>query len=204
VQMALRQLGRPGADLANVAADLRRVDAQTTRMSLLLGTLSDVTRLTLGQLVPRLVDADLGMIIRDYLDRIGRETADRVQVETTSGVTLTGLWDPELLQRVIANILSNALKFSQPHQPVQVSFAADSESVTLSVTDHGIGLSTNELPCLFSRYGRAGGALAAGVEGSGLGLFLSKGIVEAHGGQIWAESSGVGLGMTVTIVLPRL
>ena len=204
VQLAIRQLGQPQADLNKVTAVLRRVDDQTNRMSLLLGTLSDASRLTLGRLEPRLVDADLGAIMREHLERLEPEAADRVHVETSAEGDLRGMWDPDLLDRVVANLVSNALKFSTPDQPIHACFASNPESVTLSVIDHGIGISEDELTHLFSRYGRARGAMAAGVQGHGLGLFLSKGIVEAHGGHIWAESPGAGAGTSMVMVLPKL
>jgi signal transduction histidine kinase len=118
-------------------------------------------------------------------------------------VDLRGHWDPDLLERVIANLLSNALKFSPPDRPVAVRLTSNAESVEFSVMDHGIGIAEEELPHLFSRYGRASGAVESGIEGHGLGLFLSKGIVDAHGGRIWAESPGTGGGTAVLIVLPR-
>ena len=76
------------------------------------------------------------------------------------------------------------------------------ETVKLSVADHGIGVAEDELPSLFTRYGRTASAVTAGIEGHGLGLFLCKGIVEAHGGRIWAESGGPGRGSVFTLVLP--
>ena len=69
--------------------------------------------------------------------------------------------------------------------------------------DHGIGIAEDELPLMLSRYGRAAGAVAAGIEGHGLGLFLCKGIVETHGGRIWAESPGAGGGTSVVMALPK-
>jgi signal transduction histidine kinase len=204
VQMAIRQLGQPDFDLPKVTAILRRVESETNRMSLLLGTLSDASRLTLGRLDPRLVDADLGAIVREYLERLEPEAAARVQVEMPAESNLTGHWDADLLERVIANLVSNALKYSPLEQPVRVTFASSLDSVELSVIDHGIGVTADELPRMFTRYGRASGALAADVEGHGLGLFLCRGIVEVHGGRIWAESPGADCGMSVILTLPRV
>lgn len=204
VQMAIRQLAQPDLDVGKAAALLQRAVAETNRMSFLLGTLSDTSRLTLGRLEPRVVDADLGAITQEYLQRLEPEAADRVYVDTAAESDLTGHWDPDLLERVIANLVSNALKFSPPDQSVRVTLVASRDSVKLSVTDHGIGIAEDELPLLFRRYGRAGGALAAGVEGHGLGLFLSKGIIDAHGGRIWAESPGAGRGTSVVMLLPRV
>ena len=204
VQLAIRQLEHPDVDLAHVAALLRRVDTETKRMSLLLTTLSDTSRLRLGRLEPLLVDVDLGVIMREHIASLEPDAAERVHVEFSTDVDFVGRWDPDLLERVIANLLSNALKYSPPDQPIRVRLTSDPDTVTLCVVDHGIGIAEEELPVLFSRYGRAAGALAAGVQGYGLGLFLCKGIVEAHGGRIWAESPGAGGGASVIMVLPKL
>lgn len=73
----------------------------------------------------------------------------------------------------------------------------------LRVTDQGIGLTAEELPLLFRRYGRAPGAFAQGVPGLGLGLYLCRAIIERHGGRIWAVSPGRGQGTTIHVLLPR-
>jgi len=182
---------------------LRRVDGETSRMLLLLGTLSDASRLTLGRLEPQPVDADLGVITRACVERLEPDAAERVHIEAAAGADLNGQWDPDLLERVIANLLSNALKFSPAEQPVVVRLTSHPDWVEASVADHGLGIGENELPNLFSRYGRTSGAVESGIEGHGLGLFLSKGIVDAHGGRIWAESPGAGGGTSVLMVLPR-
>jgi signal transduction histidine kinase len=203
VQLAIRQLESPDADVTRVATLLRRVGAETKRMSLLLGTLSDASRMTLGRLAPRVVEADLGDIMREHVETLEPEAAARVRVETSADADLIGHWDPDLLERVIGNLVSNALKYSPSGEPIQASLTSDLETVRLSLNDHGIGIAEDELPLMFSRYGRAAGAVAAGIEGHGLGLFLCKGIVEAHGGRIWAESPGAGGGTSVVIVLPK-
>jgi signal transduction histidine kinase len=164
-QTGLCQLREDNRDLTAVAASLRRIVTDSNRMSLLLRTLADASRLTLGRPEPKRVDADLGTLtlIGELLERLDPEAADRVQVEMAAGGDLTGCWDPDLLERVIANLVSNALKYSPLEQPVGASLTSSLDAVELSVTDHGIGISEDELPRL---YGCAGGAMASRVEGS--------------------------------------
>jgi signal transduction histidine kinase len=100
-------------------------------------------------------------------------------------------------------LLSNALKYSPEDSPVEVAVEASVERIDLTVRDYGIGLDVEDLAWLFRRYGRGRGATQRGIQGLGLGLYLSYGIVEAHGGRLWAESAGVGHGTTMHVRLPR-
>jgi signal transduction histidine kinase len=87
---------------------------------------------------------------------------------------------------------------------VDVELVGEGETVHLRVRDGGIGLTAQERVSLFRRYSRAARATEYGVSGLGLGLYLCSGIVQAHGGRIWAESDGPGLGSTFHIALPRV
>jgi signal transduction histidine kinase len=116
---------------------------------------------------------------------------------------LVGQWDAGRLEQVVANLIGNALKYSSEGTPVEIDLSGDGESVTLCVRDDGIGIPAEDMVRIFSRYSRGHNALDSGVEGLGLGLYLCKGIVEAHGGRIWAESEGRGLGTKVTVTLPK-
>jgi signal transduction histidine kinase len=104
---------------------------------------------------------------------------------------------------VVRNLLSNAVKYSPAETPIEVTISAPGAMVEFSVRDYGIGVAADELPRLFERYRRARGAVAHGIEGVGLGLYLTQGIVQAHGGRIWAESAGPGAGTTFHVILPR-
>jgi len=101
---------------------------------------------------------------------------------------------------VLPNLLSNALKYSPEASTVTVSLAADERRVTVRVSDEGIGLDDGELAQLFHRGYRS--ERARKVDGGGLGLYFSNGIVTAHGGRMWAESLGHGQGSTFCFTLP--
>jgi len=109
--------------------------------------------------------------------------------------------DPERMLQVVGNLLSNAFKFTPPGGEVRLRALAQGEALVLEVADTGPGIPEEELPKLFQRYGRAQGPQTRGVAGTGLGLFISRHIVEAHGGRILVESRP-GQGTTFRVILP--
>jgi signal transduction histidine kinase len=88
-----------------------------------------------------------------------------------------------------------AAKYAPADTPITVTLRRESDWVELSVQDEGIGVTAADLPRIFERYGRGTNAVAQGIEGQGLGLYLCRSIVEAHGGRIWATSPGPGIGV---------
>ena len=114
--------------------------------------------------------------------------------------SVAGSWDGGRIRQVLMNLLSNALKYSPEGSAVTVSVAADPRNATVQVRDEGMGIDERDLAQLFRRGYRA--HAARGIAGEGLGLYLSKGIVTAHGGRIWAESAGQGKGSVFCFTLP--
>jgi len=110
--------------------------------------------------------------------------------------------DPERIRQVLDHLIANALKFSAAGSGIMVSVSTDDEFAQVDVKDHGVGLSADDHEILFSRYGRIRDTRTANVPGIGLGLYLSKLIAIAHGGNILAASPGRGLGATFTLRLP--
>ena len=109
--------------------------------------------------------------------------------------------DERRIVQVLNNLFSNAARHSPESSPIEVSAVRDGIEVAVSVTDEGRGVAPEQLPHLFRRYADAGGG-ERGAAGFGLGLVICKGLVEAHGGRIRAESAGLGLGTRVTFTLP--
>jgi signal transduction histidine kinase len=103
---------------------------------------------------------------------------------------------------VVANLLSNALKYSPDGGPVEVTVRGEGGGAMLAVRDQGIGLPAGAAEAIFEPFGRAENAAARQLPGLGLGLYLCRQIVERHGGRIWAESPGEGQGTTVQVWLP--
>ena len=205
IQLAIRALGRPNHDPVQVQETLRQADASLDRMAGMVATLAEVSRLTLGRLSLAIVTTDLVDVVGEAVRSLLPEAAARVRVEVMPGSDTRGDWDPAMLYRVLGNLLSNAVKYSPAESPVEVTVSSDPETdtVAIDVRDYGLGLAPDEIAGLFRRYGRARGAVDRGIQGVGLGLYLSHGIVEAHGGRIWTESEGPGSGTTMHLRVPR-
>jgi two-component system sensor histidine kinase/response regulator len=108
--------------------------------------------------------------------------------------------DSAYMERVLTNLIGNALKFSPDGSTVTVALTEEEDCVAISVADHGPGIARDELATIFDKYRR--GRATASVEGSGLGLFIVKSVIDAHGGSIVVESEP-GAGATFTLRLPR-
>jgi signal transduction histidine kinase len=202
-QLIARALDRPEVDREQLQDYLRRANVEVDRMAVLLTTLAEVSRLTLGRLSLRVVSVELTDLVRAAVDRLPPELGQRVRLNVPPAAETHGDWDAAMLERVISNLLSNALKYSPDGSPIDVAIETEPEWVHLLVRDYGIGLEREDLAWLFRRYGRGRGAVQRHIEGYGLGLYLSHGIIEAHGGRLWAESAGPGQGTTMHLRLPR-
>jgi signal transduction histidine kinase len=202
-QLMARVLAEPELERDRLLAYLHRANAEVDRMSELLNTLAEVSRLSLGRLALNIASVDLNDLVRTAVERLHPDLARRVRLDLRAETSTRGDWDAPMLHRVIENLLSNALKYSPEESPIDVAVAATAERMDLSVRDYGIGLDVEDLAWLFRRYGRGRGATQRGIQGLGLGLYLSYGIVEAHGGHLWAESAGAGHGTTMHVRLPR-
>lgn len=202
-QFAQRLLAQLEPDTPRALDTLQRVISSTDEMARRLSRLLDASRIALGQLELSPAEADLAALVRETIERLDPESARRVRLTIQRGLDTRGRWDAEQLRQVVDNLLSNALKYSPPQSPVEVRLYGDAERVGLRVRDRGFGIPAEELPRLFQRYVRTSEAERRGIEGLGLGLYVSRGIVEAHGGCVWAESSGLGRGSTFYVELPR-
>jgi len=123
---------------------------------------------------------------------------DRIRLDVSDALPTVSA-DYNRLERIIANLLSNALKYSDPGTPVVIRASQVDGSIEIAISDQGNGIPAEDVPHLFDRFYRAKGARKA--EGIGLGLFISKALVETHGGRIWVESE-LGKGSTFSFTLP--
>jgi PAS domain S-box-containing protein len=197
-QLALRRL-RDEAD-SPPAKSLKTITAQIDRMAKLVEDLLDVSRVQIGRLSLELVEFDLAVLLRELADRIqALSEAHPFELKLPEG-ELRIHADRGRVDQVITNLLSNAIRYSPKGGSVVVTLEASDSEAHLSVKDHGIGIPPEKQSMIFERFGRAHGSKYGGL---GLGLTISQGIVEQHGGEIWVESSGVpGEGSTFHVRLP--
>ncbi|MBV9774634.1 MAG: hybrid sensor histidine kinase/response regulator [Gemmatimonadetes bacterium] len=110
--------------------------------------------------------------------------------------------DPERLEQVLDNLISNAIKYTPDGGGIEVALERRGEEALLRVRDTGQGIPPEQLPALFAKYHRVPGEATRGIQGTGLGLLIVKEIVEAHGGTVHAESEGRGQGTTFVVAIP--
>jgi signal transduction histidine kinase len=158
-----------------------------------------VARLEAGAFSLRPVVIDLGVLVSALVAR--SPDAERINVSLPPEAVLA-LLDGERLGQAVDNLLQNAVKYSPADKPIQVRLIATPYETRIEVEDQGVGLAPEELPQLFRKYGRITNARTSPIRGVGLGLYLTRLLVEAHNGQVTAASSGAGQGSTFTITLP--
>ena len=196
-QMLQHALRRGNLERANGSADAIVTSAQ--RMNAMIRDLVDSARLEMGQIELYRQPIDLVSFIADLLQRMaGSGEGHRLRLESPS-VLPTVYADPDRLERILSNLISNALKYSEPGSPIVVSLDRADGEVRVLVSDQGPGIAPHDLPRIFERLYRAGEQHKK--ESLGLGLYIAKMLVEAHGGRIWAESE-VGRGSTFIFTLP--
>jgi two-component system sensor histidine kinase KdpD len=179
----------------------RLIHEEAKRLSELLKSLLDVTRLQSGGLRVNRDWESLEEVVGSVLRRVDeRRDLGRWQLRTNLPSDLPLLQiDAILIEQVLTNLVDNALTYAGNDFPIELNVALRGDrEVLVSVIDHGGGLRKEELPHIFDKFYRSGGTRSAGL---GLGLTLARGIVEAHGGKMWATPSNGG-GLTVQFTLP--
>jgi len=179
----------------SIAAIERSVDG----MNSMIRDLVDAARLEGGQITLELAPVDHEEYLAYLLQRSGAVVeSGRIVLEIAPGLP-TVRADKNRLDRIMLNLLTNAQKYSPPGKPIEVRAVPAGDEVAFSVTDHGPGIAPEDLPHIFERFYRPAGGRKA--EGVGLGLYITKGLVEAHGGRI-SITSEPGKGSTFTFTLP--
>jgi len=205
VSVVSHELKTPVALIKGYAETLRREDADWDRATVvegldviaeeadhlthLIDSLLEASRIQAGGLTLQPTDVNLARLAEKVVDGFRTQT----QIHTFDldfPPDLPSVWgDPERLREVLSNLVSNAVKYSPKGGMVWVGGRVDQTGVTVYVADQGIGIPPEEQDRIFDRFHRIETGLHRGTEGTGLGLYLVKAIVEAHGGRVWVESA---------------
>ena len=202
-QMALRRLNRSGETSENWSA-LRQylgiVEAHALNLRMLIEDLFDLSSVRTGQFPLRLTQCDLGSLCREVIKDQQPCSGRSLELDLPSEPLLLQADDRRLVQ-VLVNLVNNAVKYSPDNTTIQVRVRPEHAHLILEVHNEGTALSPVQLEQIFEPFYRTLDAESSPIKGWGLGLAISKEIVERHGGQIWAESAE-GKGITFFVKLP--
>ena len=188
-------------DPAEIQQFFRIIDTQADHLLDLIGGLLDVARIDAGELSLSTEATDVAALVdRARNTFLGGGGRGSLSIDLPPGLPRVTA-DRRRVEQVLLNLLTNAARHSAESSVIRVSAEWDGTHVALTVADDGVGIDPERLPRLFRRFSRASDDGPMSV-GSGLGLAICRGIVEAHGGRIWAESEGLGLGARFTFTLP--
>lgn len=179
---------------------LRIIEEEADRLTEIIDNLLDMSQIEAGALRVEKEPMQLRTLIRDVVDAVRMRTEAHWFVVDLPAELPRVLADARRIRQVLRNLLENAVKYSQGGQ-ITVACEVEDAQVVVSVSDQGEGIPPEYLDKIFERFFQVDGAVTRRVGGSGLGLSIVRGIVEAHGGRIWAESA-VGQGSTFRFTLP--
>jgi PAS domain S-box-containing protein len=174
-------------------------ERQGQRLEKLVSGLLDVSRIHMGRLELEVEEVELGAAVQEALGAVEDEAAQSGSEIQVKGEPVRGFWDRLRVSQVVTNLLGNAVKYGGG-KPVEVEFFPRGDRAVLRVRDHGIGIDPSDQPQIFERFERAVSSRNYG--GLGLGLYIVKRIVEAHGGIITVDSQP-GEGATFQVELPQ-
>jgi signal transduction histidine kinase/DNA-binding NarL/FixJ family response regulator len=183
-----------------VPADYAGAARQISRLGRLIEGLLDVSRIAGGRVKLEREDLELRTVARDVVDRLADLAAQhRTQILLRAPEPVLGAWDRSAVERIVGNLLENALKFGG-EKPVEVRVGPDGEDALIEVEDHGIGIAPDDVERIFGQFERAVSSRHFG--GLGLGLYITRRLVEEHGGSM-TVTSRPGSGALFTVRLPR-
>ena len=188
-------------DVAALREMLQMIDTQTDRLHDILNTLLDVWRMDAGMQNLRLSEVHFSKLLEQLLDR-WRKNAPRHQFTLNAPhEDIIVQCDALRMEQSFNHLLNNAVAYSPMGSVIKIQLETNEDEVCLSISDQGIGIAPEHLDRIFDRFYRIPRG-EEGATGSGLGLSIVRATIEAHGGKIWADSPGIGLGTTFFCTLP--
>lgn len=217
VSVVSHELKTPVALIKGYVSTLRREDAswdreivqdslavieeEADRLTSLIEDLLDASRLQAGALSINLSDVDLSALARRIAERFqAQDKRHNIEVSLPANFPIA-LADEDRLAQVLSNLVSNAIKYSPNGGEIHIQGQVHPQQVVICITDQGPGIAAGDIPYIFDRFYRATEASRT-TKGAGLGLYLARAVVEAHGGRIWVDSKA-GEGARICFSLPR-
>jgi signal transduction histidine kinase len=217
ISVVSHELKTPVALIKGYVSTLRREDAawdreivqdslaviedEADRLTGLIENLLDASRLQAGALSINLADVDLPATAQRIAERFRTQTNKHTIVVEFAPNFPVVMADEDRLEQVLSNLVSNAIKYSPKGGEIRIGGQVLSSQVIVCVSDQGSGIAQEDIPYVFDRFYRAGEASRT-TKGAGLGLYLARAVVEAHGGRIWVDSK-MGEGARICFSLPR-
>jgi len=191
ILLCTQVLARATGD-ANLLKYVERVRAAATRLNRMVGDLMDLSRLEASRLELARQSVDVTALVHAAAERARLEAPERsIEIHTTREVPEACV-DPDRITQVLENLLTNALKYGKAGTPITVGVAREGSEVAVSVSNEGRTMTPEEIASIFQRFQRTSSAKLQRVPGVGLGLYITRSLVEAHGGRITVDSSSTG------------
>lgn len=198
-QVELRRVSRRGSlDPERVVTTLQAIERQARNLALLISRLLDLTMIDGGQVTLDIDDVDVTALLTKVVSRVRRQTSRHILLMDAPERLLVRI-DPFWIEKVLLNLLDNAIRYSPEGGPIEVAAESQPDGVILTVRDYGIGIPHDQLTRIFDRY--VGAHEDSHRSGIGLGLSICRQIVEMHGGEISAEAPETG-GTRLLVTLP--
>ncbi|KKM89092.1 hypothetical protein LCGC14_1252130 [marine sediment metagenome] len=191
---------------ASILSKLREINGGCERLQSIINNLLKTSRLESPELLPSKQKEDLSFLIKycvHELESLAERRKQSIKLKIQNG--LYANVEKEEIYDVLSNLLTNAIKYTPPNGKIEINTELKEDSVVVSVKDNGIGFTEEQKTIIFQQFGkieRYGQGLDLGIDGTGLGLYISKRIVESHGGKIWMESEGKNKGSSFYFTLP--
>ena len=180
---------------------LEVIEEEADRLTILIENLLDASRLQAGGIKINLSDVDLKTLAERAAERLLTQTTQhKILVEFPAEFPIIA-GDEERLIQVFSNLISNAIKYSPSGGEIRINGQVQADHVIVCITDQGTGVAPEDMPHIFDRFYRSQDATRT-TKGAGLGLYLARAVVEAHGGRIWVEPLA-GKGARLCFSLPR-
>jgi len=189
-------------DAATIRDSAAVIEEEADHLTELIDNLLDASRLQAGGLKLNLSDVALDQLARHMVEKYSVEAAAHPITLSFPPDFPTVPGDTARLESVLSNLINNAMKYSPAGAPIQVAGRVRPNDVIVTVSDQGIGIPLDEQGRIFERFYRVDDALSRRTQGSGLGLYLAKAVIDAHRGRIWVDSTP-DQGSAFSFALPR-